>query len=70
MPSPQGNRDAGAQFGVAEGDGDVVVGTGIEGGKAQKMSKGDFMLVPAGTPHWFTNIEGQITEFSLHLPVN
>ena len=50
-------------------DGDNWRGKGIEGGKAQKMSKGDFMLVPAGVPHWFTNIEGQITEFSLHLPV-
>ena len=41
----------------------------IEGGKAQKMSKGDFMVVPAGVPHWFTNIDGNITEFSVHLPV-
>ena len=49
-------------------DGDNWRGKGIEGGKAQKMSKGDFMLVPAGVPHWFTNIDGQITEFSLHLP--
>ncbi len=38
-------------------------------GKSQKMSKGDFMMVPAGVPHWFTNIDGQITEFSVHLPV-
>jgi len=44
-------------------------GSGIKGGKAQKMSKGDFMLVPAGVPHWFTDIQGNITEFSLHLPV-
>jgi mannose-6-phosphate isomerase-like protein (cupin superfamily) len=43
-------------------------GKGIQGGKEQKMSKGDFMMVPAGVPHWFTNIEGNITEFSLHLP--
>ena len=50
-------------------DGDNWRGKGIEGGKAQKMSKGDFMLVPAGVPHWFTEISGQITEFSLHLPV-
>jgi mannose-6-phosphate isomerase-like protein (cupin superfamily) len=50
-------------------DGDNWRGKGIEGGKSQKMSKGDFMMVPAGVPHWFTNIEGQITEFSLHLPV-
>ena len=50
-------------------DGDNWRGKAIEGGKAQKMSKGDFMLVPAGVPHWFTDISGQITEFSLHLPV-
>lgn len=49
-------------------DGDNWRGKAIEGGKAQKMSKGDFMLVPAGVPHWFTDISGQITEFSLHLP--
>jgi mannose-6-phosphate isomerase-like protein (cupin superfamily) len=49
--------------------GDNWRGKGIEGGKSQKMSKGDFMMVPAGVPHWFTNIDGQITEFSLHLPV-
>ena len=50
-------------------DGDNWRGKAIEGGKAQKMSKGDFLLVPAGVPHWFTDISGQITEFSLHLPV-
>ena len=50
-------------------DGDNWRGKAIEGGKSQKMAKGDFMLVPSGVPHWFTNIEGQITEFSLHLPV-
>ena len=50
-------------------DGDNWRGKSIEGGKAQKMSKGDFMMVPAGVPHWFTNIDGNITEFSIHLPV-
>jgi mannose-6-phosphate isomerase-like protein (cupin superfamily) len=50
-------------------DGDNWRGKGIEGGKAQKMSKGDLMMVPAGVPHWFTDINGQITELSLHLPV-
>jgi len=50
-------------------DGDNWRGKSIQGGTSQKMSKGDFMLVPAGVPHWFTDISGQITEFSLHLPV-
>ena len=49
--------------------GDNWRGKAIDGGTAQKMSKGDFMMVPAGVPHWFTNIDGQITEFSVHLPV-
>jgi len=42
---------------------------GVEGGVAQKLSKGDFMMVPAGVPHWFTEIQGSITQISLHLPV-
>jgi hypothetical protein len=50
-------------------DGDNWRGKAIDGGTSKKMSKGDFMLVPAGVPHWFTDISGQITEFSLHLPV-
>ena len=49
--------------------GDNWRGKAIEGGTAQKMSKGDFMMVPAGVPHWFTNIQGSVTEMSVHLPV-
>jgi len=49
--------------------GDNWRGTAIAGGTAQKMSKGDFMMVPPGVPHWFTNIQGAITEMSIHLPM-
>ena len=42
---------------------------GVEGGIAQKLSKGDFVMVPAGVPHWFTEIQGSITQISLHLPI-
>src|SRR6266550_1011422 len=49
--------------------GDNWRGKAIEGGTAQKMSKGDFMMVPAGVPHWFTSIQGTITEMSIHLPM-
>ena len=59
----------GGKLTEATRDGDNWRGKAIEGGKAQKMSKGDFMLVPAGVAHWFTNVEGTITELSLHLPV-
>jgi mannose-6-phosphate isomerase-like protein (cupin superfamily) len=58
----------GGKLTEATKDGDNWRGKGIEGGKSQKMSKGDLMMVPAGVPHWFTDINGQITELSLHLP--
>jgi mannose-6-phosphate isomerase-like protein (cupin superfamily) len=28
-------------------------GTGITGGDAHQLTKGDVIVVPAGTPHWF-----------------
>ena len=49
--------------------GDNWRGKSIQGGTAQKLSKGDFMLVPPGVAHWFTDIQGTVTEMALHLPV-
>jgi len=46
-----------------------LTGKAIAGGTTQKVSKGDFMLVPAGSPHWFSAIDGPLTLMSLHLPV-
>ena len=43
-------------------------GSGITGGKAQKIAKGDFVMVPENTPHWFSAIDGSVTLMSLHLP--
>jgi mannose-6-phosphate isomerase-like protein (cupin superfamily) len=42
---------------------------GVEGGVSQKLAKGDFVMVPAGVPHWFTEIQGSITQMALHLPI-
>ena len=33
----------------------------IEGGQSRHVSKGDVILVPAGTPHWYKDLEGSIT---------
>jgi mannose-6-phosphate isomerase-like protein (cupin superfamily) len=44
-------------------------GTGIEGGTSQRVSKGDFIMVPAGSPHWFSVIDGTLVLMSVHLPV-
>jgi quercetin dioxygenase-like cupin family protein len=35
-------------------------GTDITGGKAQRLSKGDVMVIPAGVPHWFKEVPGSI----------
>jgi quercetin dioxygenase-like cupin family protein len=47
---------------------DNLTGTGIEGGVSQHVTKGDFVMVPENTPHWFSAIEGSLTLMSLHLP--
>jgi mannose-6-phosphate isomerase-like protein (cupin superfamily) len=43
-------------------------GTAIEGGMTQKISKGDFAIVPENTPHWFSQIDGVLVLMSLHVP--
>ena len=43
-------------------------GTGIDGGVSRHVAKGDFIMVPEGTPHWFSAIDGTVVLMSLHLP--
>lgn len=33
-------------------------GTSIEGGETRQLKKGDVLIVPAGTPHWFKQVDG------------
>ena len=33
----------------------------IEGGQSRRVAKGDVVLIPAGTPHWYKDLEGTIT---------
>jgi mannose-6-phosphate isomerase-like protein (cupin superfamily) len=43
-------------------------GTGIEGGVSRMVSRGDFIIVPEGTPHQYTDIKGELILMSLHVP--
>lgn len=43
-------------------------GTGIENGNSRAIAKGDFILVPENTPHWFSSINGVLVLFSMHVP--
>ena len=45
-----------------------LTGTGIEGGMPRNIGKGDFIIVPENTPHWFSAINGTLVLMSLHVP--
>lgn len=47
---------------------DNLSGPSIEGGTPRRVAKGDFVMVPENTPHWFTNLDGTLVLMSLHLP--
>jgi mannose-6-phosphate isomerase-like protein (cupin superfamily) len=43
-------------------------GSAIEGGTKRNIAKGDWILVPQNTPHWFNPINGVLVLFSMHSP--
>lgn len=45
-----------------------AAGTGIEGGQKRVVKKGDLILLPAGTPHQYTEIEGSVTYLEIRFP--
>ena len=49
-------------------DADNPNGTAVEGGTSQNISKGDLVLVPENTPHWFSSIPQTLSVMSLHMP--
>ncbi|HVZ59184.1 MAG TPA: cupin domain-containing protein [Terriglobales bacterium] len=40
---------------------DIVRSKAVVGGKSQKLTKGDVVVIPNGTAHWFSHIDGSIT---------
>ncbi len=38
-------------------------GSGIEGGKTHKLSVGDVIVIPRGTPHWFREVHDRIVYY-------
>ena len=45
----------------APADPDVVRSKSLKGGVTRQVAKGDVIVVPPGTPHWFSAIDGTIT---------
>jgi len=42
-----------------------VRGATIEGGETRRIERGDVVVIPAGTPHWFKSVEGPITYYAV-----
>jgi mannose-6-phosphate isomerase-like protein (cupin superfamily) len=63
---------------IVEGAGTFVTGgtlanpndrtAGIRGGEAHRVAKGDFIIIPPGTPHWFRDIDQSITYIETRFP--
>lgn len=41
----------------------------IQGGVSRRVTRGDVVLVPENTPHWYKDIEGQITYLEVRFNV-
>jgi mannose-6-phosphate isomerase-like protein (cupin superfamily) len=47
---------------------DNLSGSAIDGGTPRRLAKGDWVMVPEKTAHWFTGIDGTLVLMSIHLP--
>ncbi|MBV9550434.1 MAG: hypothetical protein JO256_12255 [Alphaproteobacteria bacterium] len=51
-------------------NGGNISGTAVTGGTPYKLAKGDTILVPAGVPHWVTEVQGgRFVSITLHMPM-
>jgi mannose-6-phosphate isomerase-like protein (cupin superfamily) len=82
-PASVHEREA-EMFYVVEGSGTLVTGgtlhdekrtnaenlsgSAIDGGTRRKVLKGDWVMVPEKTAHWFTDLDGTLVLMSIHLP--
>jgi mannose-6-phosphate isomerase-like protein (cupin superfamily) len=44
-----------------------IRGTSITNGTTMQLKKGDVVVVPAATPHWFKEVRPQITYYSVNI---
>jgi glc operon protein GlcG len=51
--------------GTAKGAGS----SSIEGGESRRVSKGDVIVIPAGTPHWYKEVDGSVTYLEVRFDV-
>ena len=39
---------------------DEIRGTSVRGGETRTLTRGDVIIVPKGTPHWFKDVSGPV----------
>ena len=42
-----------------------VRGDSIDGGQVLQIARGDVIVIPAGTPHWFKEVKGPVTYYTV-----
>jgi quercetin dioxygenase-like cupin family protein len=40
-----------------------ILGTGLTGGQSHSLSKGDVIVIPKGTPHWFKEVPNLVVYY-------
>jgi mannose-6-phosphate isomerase-like protein (cupin superfamily) len=64
---------------IIEGSGEQITGgsydpknrtAGIKGGEKHPLKPGDVLIIPPGTPHWFSRIDGHVTYVEVRFPGN
>ena len=53
----------GSMVGGKETRPDQLLGTNIDGGETHRLKKGDWIAIPAGTPHWFKEVSQPINYY-------
>ena len=46
---------------IVRASGEAAGSATIDGGVTRRVAKGDVVLVPAGAPHWYKDLEGTLT---------
>ena len=54
---------------LTDSEPDRVRSLSIKDGVSQRVAKGDVIVVPPGTPHWFSQIDGAITYLEARVQV-
>jgi uncharacterized protein GlcG (DUF336 family)/mannose-6-phosphate isomerase-like protein (cupin superfamily) len=42
-----------------------IRGESIDGGQVRQIARGDVIVIPAGTPHWFREVNGPVTYYTV-----